>query len=161
MKAEDKLLQEINHVVAYYRNSILRLSYAYLKDIHEAEDVAQEVFTEYIKNAPVVKNEQKRKAWLLKVTANKCKNILDSARLKRNVELKDELEYLPEEDLNLIEYVYALQEKYRIPIHLYYYEGYSIAEIAKLTGVNKATVGTRLSRARKLLKTALGDDYNE
>lgn len=161
MLIKDSISQEIDGIVNTYRDSILRLSYAYLKDIHEAEDVAQEVFVAYIKSAPAIKNEQKRKAWLLKVTANKCKNLLASARLKNNVELKDELFYLPEDDLNVIEYVYALKEKYRIPIHLYYYEGYSIAEIAKLLDVPPATVGTRLSRARKLLKTALGDDYNE
>ncbi len=151
--------EEIRSVVERYRDSILRLAFTYLKDRAEAEDTAQEVFVTYIGKAPSFSSEKKRKAWLMQVTANKCRNLLSSAWKKRTVSLSDDLSYLPPENAGVIEYVFALDEKYRIPIHLHYYEGYSIEEIAKIMRAKPATVGTWLARGRQLLKNMIGEDY--
>jgi RNA polymerase sigma-70 factor (ECF subfamily) len=144
-----------------YRDSLLRLAYAYLKNHAEAEDVAQDVFVTYIKKTPVCETEAKRKAWLMQVTVNKCKNILGSAWKKRTVAMTDDLSYMPPANAHVIESVLALDEKYRVPIHLFYYEGYSIGEIAQMLGVKAATVGTWLARGRSLLKDIIGDDDDE
>lgn len=153
--------QELKTLVHDYRDSILRLAYAYLKNHHDAEDVAQDVFVAFLRSHPSFPHDGAKKSWLMTVTANKCRNILTSAWKKRSVPLTEDLSYLQEEDLNVLSFVLALDEHYRIPIHLYYYEGYSIEEIAKIIGANPSTVGTRLARGRKLLKNKLGEDYYE
>jgi len=76
-------------------------------------------------------------------------------------ELTDDFSYMPRENADLIRFVLSLEKKYRIPIHLHYYEGYSIEEISRLMDVNAATVGTWLARGRKKLKDMIGDDYYE
>lgn len=153
--------EDLRKLVLDYQGSILKLAYAYLKNHHDAEDVAQDVFVAYIKSSPLFKNETARKAWFMQVTANKCKNVLSSAWKKRNVSLTDDLSYLPQESRDVLSFVLSLDERYRIPIHLYYYEGYSIEEIGKILNTSPNTVGTRLARGRKLLKNKLGDDYYE
>ena len=152
---------DISKIVMTYRDSILRLAYAYLKNHAEAEDVAQEVFVAYIKKLPICESEAKRKAWLMQVTANKCKNLLASAWRKLTVSMTDDRSYMPPENAYVIEYIFTLEEKYRIPIHLFYYEGYSIDEIARLMNAKPATVGTWLARGRQLLRKMIGDDYYE
>ena len=59
---------------------------------------------------------------------------------------------------HVLDGVMALPEKYREAIYLFYYEGYSIDEIAALTGRSGAAVSAHLSRGRKKLKTILGGD---
>lgn len=153
--------QELRTLVHDYRDSILRLAYAYLKNHHDAEDVAQDVFVAFLRSRPSFSDNAAKKSWLMTVTANKCKNVLNSAWKKRNVPLTEDLSYLPQKDFDVLSFVLSLDERYRIPIHLYYYEEYSIGEIAAIIGANPATVGTRLARGRKLLKNKLGEDYYE
>ena len=152
---------DIEKTVLTYRDSILRLAYAYLKNHSEAEDVAQDVFVAYIQKIPQCISEAKKKAWLMQVTANKCKNILKSASKRLNTTMLVELSYMPKDNANVLSYVLSLEEKYRIPIHLYYYEGYSVKEISKLLKTKYATVSTWISRGRELLKYMIGDDLYE
>ena len=152
---------DIENTVLTYRDSLLRLAYAYLKNHSDAEDVAQEVFVAYILKMPRCKTEAKKKSWLMTVTANKCRNHLNSAWKKRRTTMPDDLSFMPEDEADVLSCVLSLDEKYRIPIHLYYYEGYSIKEISMLLRSNDATVGTWLSRGRALLKTMIGDDLHE
>ncbi len=150
---------DIRETVEKYRDSILRFAYAYLKNRAEAEDIAQDVFITYIENSPLCETEGKKKAWLMKVTANKCKTLLSSVWKKRVTEISDDLLYMPQENAGLLRFVLSLEKKYRIPIHLHYYEGYSIEEISRLMDIKVATVGTWLARGRKKLKDMIGDDY--
>lgn len=152
---------DIEKTVLTYRDSILRLAYAYLNNHSEAEDVAQDVFVAYMQKTPLCITEAKKKSWLMQVTANKCKNILNSACKRLNTTMQEELSYMPKDNANVLSCVLSLNEKYRIPIHLYYYEGYSVKEISQLLKTKYATVGTWLSRGRELLKSMIGDDLYE
>jgi RNA polymerase sigma-70 factor (ECF subfamily) len=149
---------DIRMTVHTFSGSVLRLAFAYLKCRADAEDVAQEVFLAYAFKRPRYGSEPQKKAWLLRVTANKCKNQLKAARRRSTVPLSESVSALPDKDNELLSVVFALDEKYRIPIHLHYYEGYSIAEIAQLMRAKPATVGTWLARGRSLLKAMIGDD---
>ena len=161
MEAVETRKERIVEMVHLYSDSILRLAYAYVRSRSDAEDIAQEVWMTYMQKAPAFTNEEKRKSWLMRVTANRSKDFLRSAWHKRTQPLADDLSYMPEEDAALIGYVMAMDEKYRVPLHLYYYEGYSLAEIAKLLGSNSATVATWLHRGRALLKSKIGVDLDE
>ena len=150
--------EKIEQLVKEYSPGLLRFALAYLRNHSESQDVVQEVFIKFIRKQPVFISEAQEKSWLYKVTSNKCKDILKSSRYKKEMPITqdiDELE-MPKET-EILNFVLNLEEKYRIPVHLYYYEGYSIKEIAKLTSINPSTISTHLDRARKILKDVIGE----
>ena len=101
---------------------------------------------------------------VIRVTVNECKRYLVSPWRRYTAPIEDYAETLgfetPEQS-SLFLAVMALPQKYRVPIHLYYAEGYSTEEIAGLLDIPAATVRTRLRRARKRLKDLLGGDDHE
>lgn len=146
----------IERVLAEHSQSIFTLCFTYTHNIHDAEDIAQETFAAFIRHGKFESAEHE-KAWLIRVAVNKCKNHLKSGWIKYTAPLEDAEDTAdePYEYNELLEAVKALPEKYRLPIHLFYYEGYSIKEIAKITEKKEATIGTLLSRGRQLLKEKL------
>jgi len=152
----NELIECVRQAVIKYSDNLRRLAFTYVKSVHSAEDIVQDVFLTYLQKAPEFENAEHEKAWLLRVTINKSRNALKAGWFRSRYELAKETAYLPPEQSEVLEAVLSLEEKYRLPIHLYYYEGYSIEEIAKLLDTNPATVGTRLARARGLLKKSLG-----
>ena len=140
-----------------YGPALQRLAYVYLKNIHDAEDAVQDVFLSYLRSTAVFSTEEQRRAWLMTVTANRCRSLLRSPR-RQTEPLSEELACLPAEESDLLRAVLALEEKYRLPIHLYYYEGYSIAEIAALLHRSAATVGSQLARGREKLRKMLEEE---
>lgn len=151
---------DLEEAIKRYGKRVQCLAFAYLRNVHDAEDIAQDVFVTYLTQAPCFSSEQKEKSWLLKVTVNRCKSILRSS-YRKEIQLSENLSYLPEEESAVLQAVLSLDKKYRLPIHLYYYEGYTVEEIAKLLHTPSGTIGSRLSRGRKILKNELGDDYFE
>lgn len=146
--------------VGNYARTVAKTAYAYTKNTADAEDISQEVFLTLYSRSESFESEEHLKAWLLRVTINKCKDHLKSAWMSRRSELSDTLQSASEEKHPLLDALLTLPEKYKIPLHLHYYEGYSIAEIAEIIDTKPATVGTRLARGREKLKEVLGGDYN-
>lgn len=134
-----------------YYPSLTKLAFSYLKNMFDAQDIVQEVFIAYIGSAPEFDSSEHEKAWLIRVTINKCKNHLRHSRFERH---DDIVHYQPPqtEHIEILSAVMSLPEKYRLPVHLFYYEDMSIAEIAEILNEKPATVGTRLARARTMLK---------
>ena len=161
MESSNDHNESINRTIHTYSTSILRFAYSYVKNRSDAQDIAQDVLVTYIQKAPVFENEVQKKSWIMKVTSNKCKDFLGSFWKKRMSVMPEDLACPEQKETSLLFYVFKLDEKYRTPIHLFYYEGYSIIEIAEITGQKPATVGTRLARARALLKSMIGDDLFE
>lgn len=151
----------IRYILETYSASIIRLCYTYVKNQEDAEDIAQDVFLELMRRGQPFEDAEYEKAWLMRTAVNKCKNLLKSSRVKRTVPLEDEYtdnESNPEnnnEDNTVRNAVLKLPEKYRTVVHMYYFSEMSIKEIAVVTGVNTATVGTRLARGREQLKKIL------
>lgn len=146
----------MEQAVIRYSDSLRRLAFTYVKSVHDAEDVVQDVFLTYLRQAPSFESDAHERAWLYKVTANKSRNVRKAGWFRNRCELSEELGYLPEEQSGVLEAVLSLSEKYRLPIHLFYFDGYSIEEIARLLKAKPATIGTRLARGRSLLKKQLG-----
>lgn len=153
--------QQFEWVVETYSPMLLRIAFLYLKSTAEAEDIAQEVLLTYWQKEPHFPTESARKSWLYKVTANRCRDLLRTHWFRNRGELPQELPYLPPEESALLDAMLKLDAKYRIPIHLHYYEGYSLKEIGKILSLPTSTVGTRLHRGKELLKTMLGGMYHE
>ena len=149
-------IQHFEWIVETYSPMHLRVAFLYLKNTTEAEDIAQEVLLTYWQKAPTFPTEAARKSWLYKTAANRCRDQLRSHWFRKRADLPEDLSYLPPEDSELLETMLQLDAKYRIPLHLHYYEGYSLKEIGQILGLRPATVGTRPHRGKDLLKTMLG-----
>lgn len=136
--------------------AVYRLAYARTGSRADAEDVMQEVFLRLVKHKPVFDSEAHARAWLLKVASNCATDLFRLPWRKREEPLEEDVS-APEEpgEGSVTEAVLSLPAKYRIPIHLYYYEGYSVAEIADITGKREGTIKSHLSRARALLRDKL------
>lgn len=150
-------------MIETYSNTVYRLAYSLVNNHYDADDIHQEVFIRYLKKRPLFQNTDNERAWFLRVTINCCKNHWKSAWMRRITGFTEDnlppyFELEPE-DLELIEAVKKLPEKYRMVIHLFYYEDLSIDAISKVTGIKLSTIRTQLTRARKMLKKGLEDGY--
>ena len=140
-------------------DTVYRLALCRMQNITDAEDVYQDVFLRLMKQEADSWDAEHMKAWLIRTTLNRCAD-LHRFRLRRNILSLEEIPELAgaadESRVEVWEAVARLPEKLRIPVHLYYGEGYSTEEIAAITEVPVATVRTRLYRARERLKHLLG-----
>lgn len=154
---------EAERLVHTYSDLILRLSYTYLKSTHDAEDICQTVFLKLLTGGPAFDSPEHEKAWIIRATANACKDVLRSAFRQRTVALEAAASAAAPEapDSEVLEAVMALPENYREAVYLHYFEGYSIREIAALLGRSEAAVSAHLSRGRHKLRDVLGGNYYE
>ena len=146
-----------------YGDTVRRICMIHLKNYADTEDIFQTVFLKYALCETEFTSEEHEKAWIIRVAINACKDLLKSFFHKKNVPLESLIETADSIEpsyRHLLQTILDLPEKYRKVIYLYYYEGYSAAEIGQIMETNVNTVYTNLTRARKLLKEELGD-YNE
>ena len=150
------LSRQAERLLSQHGDSILRLAYAYLHNMSDAEDVLQDTLLQFLKTAPVLENPDHEKAWLLRVAGNLSKNRIAYNRVRGADELEESLAAEQREDLSYVwDAVKSLPVKYREVIHLFYYEGYSTGQIAQLLRMNESTVRSRLRRGREQLKSIL------
>lgn len=143
--------QSFEELVRRQENRVYRAALAILGNVQDAEDQTQETFLRYLENGPVFENEAHERAWLLKVTRNGCISRLRS-KDRQHLPLEVDIPTPGPEEREEIEELFALPPEDREVIHLFYYEGYSTREIARITGCREGTVRSRLSRARGKLK---------
>ncbi len=149
----EKRNEKIQQVVEEYGDTIYRLALHYVKNPADAEDVVQEVLLAFFtREIP----EERRKAWLLRVTVNKSLDIL--RKRKRNVPLEEDLSDGKGEKANLSEELKELSPLDRELIYLFYFEGYSSKEIARLVKKSDGAVRKRLERAKKTLRQILENE---
>ena len=163
-------MEEINkkflELYNLYSNDVLRLAFSFTKNIYESEDITQLVLIKLFKELKKSNNKEYSKKWLLKVTANECKNNFKIA-WKRKVVLRDEVlqnqvdlrETLKNDELS--DALLKLSAKYRNVIYLHYYEGYKIDEISEILNLKPSNVKTLLSRGREKMKKILEENCNE
>lgn len=156
--------QSVNEVIARYQNNLYAIAFNICKNKDDAEDVVQETFIQYHTYKKEFENEQYIRAWLIRVAINKAKNLSKTFWRKNKQNLEYYMETLTFEtpaSENLFETVMKLPEKYRIVIHLFYYEDYAIREIANILKISESNVKVRLSRGRTLLKEALQEEWED
>lgn len=142
-------------------NTVLKICVMYLKNISDAEEATQETFIKYMRYKPQFEDENHEKNWLITTASNICKNMLKSAWF-RKITCEDDLShfYKDEKDYGILQDILELPYKYKMSIYLFYYEGYSTEEIAKILDTKPSTVRSNLHRGRNLLKISLGSEYS-
>ena len=152
------LNQRAEYLAETYADAILRLSYTYLKSTHDAQDICQTVFVKLLAEPREFESPRHERAYILRMAANACKDLLKSPWRKRTCALEACMEVpAPEaEDGSVLAAVNQLPAHYRTVIYLFYYEGYDAREIGQILGIPTATVHTRLARGRAKLKELLG-----
>mgnify|MGYP004547113273 FL=1 len=143
-----------------YMDTVYRVAYGWLKSPDDANDVTQDVLLELYKTDKAFESDAHIKNWLLRVTINRCKMFFRSPwRRAENIDdYAETLAFEQKNDKGLFKAVMELDKKYRVPLLLFYYEGYSTAEVASILGIPEKTVSTRLFRARAKLKTILEEE---
>lgn len=152
--------KEARRLVESYSDMILRIGANYLGSRTDAEDICQAVFLKYITTDPHFDSMNHEKAWLIRTTINMCKNELKSAFFRKTTSLDEatEIRAAADQDCGILDEIKRLPRNYRISIYLYYYEGYSVREIAHILGKNESVVNVYLSRGRKKLKLSIMND---
>lgn len=151
--------REITHIYSNYVDTVYRIALMMLKNIADAEDATQTVFLKLMKYSGEFESDEHIKAWLIVTTQNTCRDMLKGWwRTKRSDDAPEQYYQLDDTQSEIWQQLTKLGEKYRLPIYLYYYEGYKTEEIAAILRVNHATIRTRLRTAKKKLKLLMEDD---
>ena len=155
--------QALHEPAAQYQDNLFAVAFNICQNAQDAEDVIQDTFVQYYTTKKEYENEQHIRAWLIRVTVDKAKNVTRAFWRRNRVSIEGYMETLvfetPESE-NLFETVMKLPERYRIVIHLYYYEDYSVNEIADILKLSESNVKTRLSRGRAMLKNVLKEEWD-
>lgn len=146
----------IQTAVQAHSNMVLRIAYQHLQNRADAEDVVQDVFLRLIRQ-PAFADDTHLRAWLIRVTINRCKDIKKSAWRRTTVPLEQDYPALQPESRQVMEEIFQLPAADRDILYLYYYEKYTLAEIAAMLDKKLNTVNSRLARARTKLKTILAE----
>lgn len=158
---KESLNRPVEQLLHEYGTILLRYAYSFLKNEEDAEDVVQDVLLQYIKVKPDLDSSQHEKAWLLTVARNLCLNRLNYKDRHGTDELDESLVADEKEDLSFVwEAVSELPVKYREPVHLFYQEQLSTAQIAEITNQKESTVRSLLKRGREKLKAILKEAYD-
>lgn len=142
---------ELEEAMDRYETMVFRLAYSYTRSRSDAQDLCQEVFLRYFCSRPIFTSEEHRRAWLLRVTVNRCKSHLSSWWVRRTVPLDDRIPMPESEYLELDLALEQLKEMDRLVLHLFYYEDCTTRQIAKILHCTEGAVRTRLTRARDRL----------
>ncbi len=165
--SEESPAYDIETLMRQYGNDVLRTAYMYVKDVHTAEDIFQDVFIKVNQKLSTFEGNSSIKTWIIRITINTCKDYLKSAWNKRVVPMMEyqedaivsesDYEAVEKQDTNQLvkQTVLSLPEKYRDVVLCVYFQEMTITEAANTLGIAEGTAKSRLSRARQRLKEVL------
>lgn len=154
---------EFERYVLLYRKCVCTAAFCYLRNASDADDAVQDVFFRLYTYEGSFKSDEQVKAWLLRCVINRSKDMLRSHwyRYYQPLEAAGETEYISGYDGELLEILKKLGRNNRVTLYMYYYEGYSSPEIAKILGISERAVSSRLRRGREQLRKMLTDERND
>ena len=154
----------VEMLVERYHQNLFAVAFNVCKNREDAEEVVQDAFIQYHLKRLDFQSEEHIRAWLIRVTINKAKNAARTFWWRHRTSLEETMAALTFDDREserLFEAVIALPQKYRIVVHLFYYEDYSVHEMAELLSLSESNVKTRLSRARAMLRDTLKEVWSD
>jgi RNA polymerase sigma factor (sigma-70 family) len=151
----------VTEALQKYSDMVRKICFMYLRNYADVEDVFQEVFLTLLQSKVVFENDEHTKAWLCRIAINKCKDVCKSFFRKHVCSIEDmELPFEDKVESDVMVAVLSLPPKYKDVVYLFYYEQYTVPEMAKLLNQKENTIYSNLHRARELLKRELGGiDY--
>lgn len=143
-------------VYSKYVNMIFKICMIHLQNEHDASDVVQDTFLKFLEKQDSIKDSEHIKAWLIRVSINKCNDLYRKRKKYLNISM-EELEKITDEPevIDILTEVMRLPEKIKAVIYLYYFEEYSVKEIASILHISVFAVKKRLQRGREQLKLIL------
>jgi RNA polymerase sigma factor (sigma-70 family) len=139
-----------------YKNTVYSVIFNYVHNVDDTSDLSQDVFLKLLDCNKEFESEEHLKAWIIKVYINHCKNHFRFLSRFSDEEIPESIYYdNSHEDRELLRAVMSLPEKYRVPLHLFYYEDYTIKQIGDILGSPEATIKIRLKRGREKLKKVI------
>lgn len=161
--AEVRTDEEMTEIYNRYCNMVYQIAFLHLKNVPDTEDVTQTVFIRLLTSRKRFMEEEHLKAWLIVTTQNICRDMLRRFWRTKRVESKliqEESTNFRQSNPEVWSELLSLDEKYKLPLYLFYYEGYRTQEIAEMLQTNHATIRTRLRVARKKLKLLVEEGEN-
>lgn len=156
--------EEVTNAIDKYADMVYRICMVRMKDASSTADIFQEVFFKYAMHDASFESAEHEKAWMIRVTMNCCRDFLKSFFRRHTVPIDPFVEMKGREDTAtnaVLEALLQLPVKYRDPLYLCYYEGYTAKEAGEILHLNVNTVYTRLTRGKEALKKVLGEWYEE
>ena len=151
-----------------YGDMLFRLAYSVLLNRADAEDAVQDMFIKIIGKVPDFGDKAQERAWVSRVIVNQCRDQMRKRRLRLYTPLEELLEQNGEEPsvpgpeehsgTGLLQVVLSLGEKYREPMILHYFEGFSVEEVSSILGIGQSAVKMRLSRGREMVKKRMEEE---
>lgn len=150
--------ERVVKAIEKYADMIRRVSFMYLRNRDDVEDIFQDVFFQLYRYEKSFDSPEHEKAWLLRVAINRCKDLQKSFFKSRVCPLEDtDVTFEDTHESDVLREVLALPQTYKDVIYLFYYEGYAVPEISKILGTKENTIYSHLHRARQMLKNKLGE----
>lgn len=150
--------ENVEKYVRLYHTILYLLAFSYVRSRAEAEYICQDAFVRMMCFRGEFTTDEDCKRWLIRVIINLSKNLLKSCRRTRTEEIDENIPQKSPAESELLELVKSLPPEYGAVIHLFYYEGYSVKEIAVMLGISVTAVTSRLSRGRRRLKKLLTEE---
>ena len=151
--------RSVEEVFQEYGNMLYRIAFVMMKNVFDAEDVVQDTLIKYMErmeSGKLFETEEYRKAWLIRVDINLCKNRLRFYKNHPKIGMEELSRYYEEkEDTRLMDSLLFLPSKYREVLLLHYVEGYQGKEIAGMLKLSESAVRKRLERGRGKLRDIL------
>ena len=155
-------MESFDNTYSTHVDMLYRVCFSYMKSEAEAEDVVADVFVKLLERGKTFESAEHEKAWLIRASINLCKDRLKHWwRSRADIDDYSHLESDNGSDNEILQQIMNLPERYKAVIYLYYYEGYSSAEIAEILNKPRSTILNHLSEARKVLKGVLEDEGHE
>lgn len=152
-------------LVREHKRAVYAAAYAKMRNVHDAEDVTQDVFVEAYQNLKRLKNPEKIRPWLYKVTACRCTDNLRKMRRRQRREgiYADSTSNNPSDNpliaeerrSAVLEAIGLVSEEQRVIVMLKYFARLSYADISMTTGLSRATVSNRLQSAKRKMRKHL------
>ena len=155
--------QDVERYLTMYRRNVLTTALCYVKNPSDADDILQDVFFGLYKYDGSFNDDEHVKAWLIRCTVNRCRNLLGSHWYKASVPLDNAREqvHIDSYGESAAELLQRIGKNNRIALYLHCYEGYSVSETAKILGISENAVSSRLRRGREQLRKLLDEERKE
>lgn len=139
-----------------YSDMVYKMCVVHTGNCADAEDLMQEIFLKYLYRSPVFESPDHERHWIIRVTVNACKDFFKGF-WKKNIICIDEIERegITHEESGILQEIIKLPEKYKMVIHLFYYENYSVSEISQILKISESAVKMHLKRGREMLRMEL------